>query len=54
MTRPRLTRIQRIVGEYFMPYNGTIDEDDLNYVMEFLKVMLMKKGKYVPFEESMK
>ena len=39
MKKPN-TRIERIVREYFEPYNATIMPDDLDYVMDFLKVMI--------------
>lgn len=49
MKRP--TRIERIVAEYFMPYNRTLEFGDIDYVMEFLRAMLQSKGKYVRYDE---
>jgi hypothetical protein len=42
------TRIERIVNEWYAPYNRTISGKDLDHVMEFLKVMLMSLGKFKP------
>jgi hypothetical protein len=49
MRKPR-TRMERIVAEYFAPYNRTITNDDLDFVMEFVKVVLIKAKRYKPGE----
>ncbi len=42
LSKPPL-RIRKIVENYFLPYNRTIGNDDLDFVMEFLRVWLIKK-----------
>ena len=44
----RKLRIVRIVEEYFAPYSHVLSDEDLEYVMDFVKVILIKKGKYKP------
>lgn len=44
------TRIARIVNSYFAPYSHVITNEDFEYVMEFVKVLLMSKGLFNPHE----
>ncbi len=44
------TRIIQIVNDYYAPYNRTLAPGDIEYIMEFLKVMLMTKGLFKPHE----
>jgi hypothetical protein len=41
-----LTRIEQIVRQYFVAYNRTVSDDEMDYVMDFLKVLLIKQGRY--------
>jgi hypothetical protein len=42
------TRLQQIAYAYFAPYNRTLDDGEIDYVMEFIRVLLIKQGKWKP------
>ncbi len=39
-------RIVRITEEYFTPYGRVLSDDDLDFVMEFVKVLLITRKFY--------
>lgn len=48
MKKNKETRIEQIVNDYFVSYGRQFNPGDIDYIMEFLKVMLMKKGRFKP------
>jgi hypothetical protein len=51
MKKTKETRIEQIVNDYFVPHGHQLNPGDIEYIMEFLKVMLMKKGLFKPRTE---